>query len=154
MVFRLVTNLATRFENLLSNCNLQQLFTKIHYCWKEMEVECTEVAHHVDSHLWSYWLEMFNVVCAVRHTTNSGLLGISLIWFNILLPLWSICRLCLRIYYTLFFLLYSWSFSLAEQKEFWITLGRTSAQAKILSPGVSSEASGLLWSFHCGQPVV
>lgn len=77
MVFRLVTNLAVRFKNLLSN--FQQLFTKIHYYWKEMEVECTEVANHVDSHIWSYRLEIFNVVCAVRHTTNSGLLGISLI---------------------------------------------------------------------------
>lgn len=79
MVFRLVTNLAIGFENLLSNCNLQQLFTKIHNYWKEMKVECTEVAHHIDSHVWSYRLEIFNVVCAVRHTTNSGLVGISLI---------------------------------------------------------------------------
>lgn len=154
MVFRLVTNLAVRVKNLLGNCNLQQLFTKIHYYWEEMEVECTEVAHHVDSHVWSYRLEIFNAMCAVRHTSNSGLLGISLIWFDSLLPLWTICRVCPRIYHTLSFLLYSWSFSHAEQKEFWVTLGRTSAQLKILSPGVSSGASSLFWSFHCGQPVV
>lgn len=153
MFFRVVRSLAIRFENLLNNCNLQQFFTKIHYYWKETEVECTEVAHHVDSHVWSYRLEIFNAVCAVRHTTNSGLLGISCIWFNSLLPLWSICRVCLRIYYTLFFLLYSWNFSQAAQKEFWICLGSTSAQVKILSPGVSSEAGSLFRSFHCGQPV-
>lgn len=79
MVFRLVTNLGIRFENLLSNCNLQQLSTKIHSYWKEMKVEFMEVAHHLDSHVWSYQLEIFNVVCAVRHTKNSGLVGISLI---------------------------------------------------------------------------
>lgn len=114
LVFRLVTDLALQFENLLWICNLQLLFAKIQCYRKEMGAKSTKGACHGDERGWGSGTEVFHTAHVVRHTTGTASLVFIylfiIIWFKSQLLLWNICWQCLRIYYILSLLIYSWSF--------------------------------------------
>lgn len=66
LVFRLVTDLALQFENLLWICNLQLLFAKIQCYRKEMGAKSTKGACHGDKRGWGSGVS-YSTCCQAHH---------------------------------------------------------------------------------------